>query len=148
MKASRRISSPPFRRLLRDLDGFNDPRRIARHDTKVRHILRYNAPRADSDAFPDRHTGKDDTVSAEPTVFTDGDGAAVLRAARAVAEDRVRGVGAAEEGAVGPDERAVADGDRAGVYPGAVGVDVYVLAESWCVRREEVSLAKAGDRVQ
>ena len=82
-----------------------------------------NASRSDGTASPNRHAGQHNHISTKPTVFSNMDVLPQLRALGAISQQQVERVSARVKAAVGANERPGADGDRAGVDKGGVGVE-------------------------
>ena len=116
-------------RRLRRVYLFYHARRVAHGHRLGRNVLCDDACGANDAAAANGDARQDRDVAADPAVVADGDGRASLGSARAIADAIVDGVGGRVKVHVGTGQDPVANRNGASVEPGAVGVDVHILAE-------------------
>lgn len=93
---------------------------------KIRYVLRYNTPSANTHTSPYSHAWEHDDVATKPTILADCNGTAEFWSLGAVTQERIQGVGSSIKRAIRPNEGAGADGYQAGIEERAV--EIYIDA--------------------
>lgn len=107
-----------------------DPRWVADHNNKVRHILGHHASCANRDTSADGYAGKNHAVAAKPAVFPDLDRLSRLGSVGTVTQEGVERMCAAVKRAVGTDQSTCSDLDGTGVNPRAARIDIDAFSYS------------------
>lgn len=94
-----------------------------------RNIFRNDATGSHDDSSANRHTGKDNAVSTEPTVLANCNWLTGLRTFGSIADGGIYWVCARVEGAIWADQSPSPDTDQARIDPSATAVDVDIVTK-------------------
>lgn len=113
------------------------PSRITSNAMEIRNVLSHNTASPDSATSPNGDSGKHNDVTPKPAIFANFDFFAQFGPFGAVAEERIKWMSSAIEGAVGSDEGAITDGDQARIQKSSVKIDVDTFADPMRIERFE-----------